>query len=149
MVPEIWSVSNRIFCHFGQFFALLPPNNPKNQNFEKMKKIPRDIIILHMCTINDNHMMHGSWDIESDGQIFLSFWTIFCPFNALTTLKNQISFKIKKTPGDIIILHMCTKNNDRMMYGSWNMVRDRRTDGWTDGQADQWKKVTYRDGYPT
>ena len=60
MVPEIWSVSNRIFCHFGQFFALSPPNNPKNQNFEKMKKIPRDIIILHMCTINDNHMMHGS-----------------------------------------------------------------------------------------
>ena len=23
--PEIWSVTNRIFCHFGPFFALLPP----------------------------------------------------------------------------------------------------------------------------
>ena len=32
---------DRIFCHFGPFFALLtpsPPNNPDKQNFEKMKK---------------------------------------------------------------------------------------------------------------
>ena len=29
------------FCHVGPFFALDPPNNPKNQNFEKMKKTPR------------------------------------------------------------------------------------------------------------
>ena len=32
--------------------------------------------------------------------------------------KNQNSKKIKKTPGDIIILQMCTKNSDHMMYGS-------------------------------
>ena len=32
-----------------------PLNNPKNQNFEKMKKDPRDIIILHKCTMNENH----------------------------------------------------------------------------------------------
>ena len=48
------------FLSFWTVFALLPPNNPKNQNFEKMKKTPRDIIILHMFTINDNHMMYGS-----------------------------------------------------------------------------------------
>ena len=36
---------------------------------------------------------------------------------------------MKKIPGDIIILHMCTKNYDQMMYGSQDMVRDRRTDG--------------------
>ena len=66
MVPQIWSATDRIFCHFGLFFVLLPPNNPKNQNFEKMKKKkqktkkPRDIIMLHMFTINDNHMMYGS-----------------------------------------------------------------------------------------
>ena len=65
MVPEIWSVMDRIFCHFGPFFALLPPNNLKNQSFEKMeggekKKQPGDIIILRMSNINDNHMMYGS-----------------------------------------------------------------------------------------
>ena len=25
MVPEIWSTTERIFCHFGPLFALLPP----------------------------------------------------------------------------------------------------------------------------
>ena len=61
MVPEIWSVTDRIFCDFGPFLAHLPPppNNPENQNFEKMKKLLGDIIILLMCTINDNLMIYG------------------------------------------------------------------------------------------
>ena len=25
MIPEIWSATDRTFCHFGSFFALLPP----------------------------------------------------------------------------------------------------------------------------
>ena len=153
MVPEIWSMTDRIFCHSGPFFAFLhpygprkskfwknekntwryyhftnvyhkwqsydvwflrygvqqteffviwdsflpfyPSNNPKNQNFEKMKKTPGDIIILHKCTINDNHMMYDSWDMEHDGHIFLSFWTIFCTFTPLTT-RNQNFEKWKK-----------------------------------------------------
>ena len=33
------------FCHFGLYFAPLPPNNPENQKFEKMKKAPRGVII--------------------------------------------------------------------------------------------------------
>ena len=36
------------FFSFGPFIALLL----KNQNAEKMKKTPEDIIILQMCTIN-------------------------------------------------------------------------------------------------
>ena len=36
--------------------------------------------------------------------------------------------KKKKTPEDIIILHMCTKSYDHLMYGSWDMFRDGRTD---------------------
>ena len=38
MVPEIWSMADRIFSHFGWFFGLLPPKKPENQNFEKIKK---------------------------------------------------------------------------------------------------------------
>ena len=62
MVPEIWSVTDRIFCHLGSFFALLPYplNNPKNLNFEKLKKSLGDIILFHICTINENHSMYGS-----------------------------------------------------------------------------------------
>ena len=60
MVPEIQSATDKIFCHFGQFIVFLPSKNLKNQNFEKMEKLPGDIIIIHRCNINDNHMMHGS-----------------------------------------------------------------------------------------
>ena len=74
-----WDI-NWIFGHFVLFFALLPSNKMKNQNFEKLKKTPGDIIILHMSTINENYMMCGSWDMECDRQIFFSFWTIFWLF---------------------------------------------------------------------
>ena len=58
---EIWCMTDVIvISHFGLFFALLSPNSPKNQNFEKMLKRPGHIIILHMFTIKDNHMMYGS-----------------------------------------------------------------------------------------
>ena len=43
MVPEISSTTGRTFCHFQPFFPLLHPNNPKNQNFEEMKKKPGEI----------------------------------------------------------------------------------------------------------
>ena len=64
------------FLSFWTIFCPLPPpspNNPKNQSFQKMKKTPRDIITLHMCAINENDMMYGSWDMECDGQDFLLF----------------------------------------------------------------------------
>ena len=50
---------------------------------------------IYMYTINDNHMMYGSWDTEHDGQNFFSIWTIFCPKN-LKNLKNQNLEKMKK-----------------------------------------------------
>ena len=65
MIPEIWSLTDRIFCHFGLLFAFLPPNNPENQNFEKKKKHGA-IIISHICSKNCNQMMYGSWDMVHD-----------------------------------------------------------------------------------
>ena len=56
MVPEIWSATDKPFCHFGPFFAHLPLNNLKNQNFEttRKKRKPGDITILYLCTIHEN-----------------------------------------------------------------------------------------------
>ena len=55
-------------------------------------------------------MLHCPWDVVCDRcNCYFSFWAIFCPF----------------TSGDIITLHMCTKNYDQMMYSSWDMVHDR------------------------
>ena len=48
---------------------------------------------------------------------YFSFWAIFCPFTP-PCLINENFKKMKKTPGDIIILHKCTKNYDQMMYSS-------------------------------
>ena len=47
-----------------------------------------------MCTINDNHMMYGSWVMKCNKQNFLLIWTIFCllpPKN----LKNKNFEKMK------------------------------------------------------
>ena len=53
---------------------------------------------------------------------FLSIFAFLPPSNSL---KNQNFEKMEKTPGDIIILHTCTKHYDQIMFGSWDMVRDR------------------------
>ena len=36
-----------------------------------MKTTSGDIIILRNCTINEDHMMYSSWDMEYDMQNFL------------------------------------------------------------------------------
>ena len=99
-----WQSYDIWFMRYGArqrkiFFILpfYPTNNLENQNFEKMRKRLRYITILHMCTIYDNHIMYGSWNIEHDREIFLTIWTILCPFTSpLTTQKIQILKKNEK-----------------------------------------------------
>ena len=55
-----------------------------------MKNTPGDIIILHLCTKSNNHMIYDSWDMERNRQNCLSFWAIFCHFTSLTTWKIKI-----------------------------------------------------------
>ena len=108
-----------VFCPFTPIWT---------QKIKILKKwTPEEINILQMCTINDSHMMYGSWDMKCQGQNFLSFWSVFCPFTYLTTQKIKILKKIKKKkPGEFIILHICTVNDGHMMYGSWDMKHDRQ-----------------------
>ena len=83
---DVWFL--RYGVQWANFFIILdcfllfyPPNNPKNQNFEKMKKTPGDIIILHMCTKNYDQMMYSSWDMVHDRcNCYFSFWAVCCPF---------------------------------------------------------------------
>ena len=84
-----------------------------------IEKTPGGIIILNMSTINENHMVYDSWDMEHNRQNFFSFWTIFCTFTPASVTTQRC--KMKKTPGDIIILHKCTINDNHMIYGSWDM----------------------------
>ena len=97
----------------------------KNENFKKMKKNPWDIIISHKCTKNHDHTVYGSWDMTCDRcTCYFSFWAILVHFTSLTAQKMKMSKKMKKTPGDVIILHKSTKNHDRMLYCPWDMARD-------------------------
>ena len=73
-------------------------------------------------------MMHGSWDIEHDGQ---NVWTIldhFLPFYPFNNQENQnfeiIIIIIIKMAADIIILNKCIKH-DHMVHCSWDTTSDR------------------------
>ena len=109
-----------IFCPLTPF-----PKNPKHQNFEKMKNITGDIIILQMCTKNHDHMKYGFWDTNWD--IFFCHFGPFLPFYPSNNLENQNLTKMKKASGDVIILHLCPKDHDLMMYASWDMECNRYT----------------------
>ena len=108
------------FVILDHFLAFYPLTTQKI----KIMKTTGDIIILQMCTINENHMMYGSWDMEHDRHNFLSFQAIFLSFYLTDNLKNQNFEKMKKIPGDIIILYLSNTINDHMMYHSWDMERD-------------------------
>ena len=119
------------FVILDHLLLFYPPNNLQSQNFQEIKKASRDTTILQVCTINGNHMMmYASWDLVGERRNFLRFWTVFCPFNPLTTQKIKILKKWIKKPGDIIILRICTINDNHMMYGSWDMERQTTRSLW-------------------
>ena len=113
MVPEIWSKTDIIFCHFGPFFTLLPSKkkNPKKSKFWKNEK-KKYMEISSFYTVYQKSWLYA---------------TLFLRYNAWQML--FLLFIL-----DIIILHMCTKNYDHMMYGSWDMVHNR----WMDEQITKW-----------
>ena len=75
-----------------------------------------------MCTINQDHMMYGSWDIKCKGQSFLSFWAIFLPFDPPNKPKNQNPKKCL----EILSFYTCVLQMTIMMYGSWYIKHDRQ-----------------------
>ena len=132
MLTHIWSATDIIFCHFRPFFAILCNYWPQKLKFGKnVKNTWRYYPFTHV-TINQNHMMYGSWDIKCKGQRYMPFCNFcgFChfiyPLILLTNQKIKILKKWKKKPGDIIILHLCTTNDDHVMYGSWYIKWNRQ-----------------------
>ena len=142
MVPEIWSATDIIFCHLGLFLAFSLPKNLENQNFEKMKKKPRDIIILHKYIKDHDHMLYHSWDMALDRyNFYFSFWAIFYPFIPQQPKRSKLEKKKKRKKQCLEILFY--------IYVPKIMIRWRTvpeiwctTDGWTE-------KVTDRYGHPT
>ena len=90
-VPEIWSEIDKLFFvilgHFLPFY-LSPLMIP---NIKILKKFKKRLEILsfytYMCTINEDHMVYGSWNIRWDRQKFSTFWAIFLSFQPLDKLE--------------------------------------------------------------
>ena len=120
-VPEIWCVTDVVIFHFGQFFTLLTTNSPKNQNFKKMKKsleISSFYILVSEIMII-SYTVPEIWHMTDVIVIF--HFGLFFALLPLMAQKIKTS-RLKKMPGDIIILHKCTKIHDHMLYCSWHMV---------------------------
>ena len=88
-------MTDRNFQHFWGHFLPFSPLKTWKIKILTLKKTPGDIIILHICTINDNHMMYGSGDMDHNRHNFLSFWTISFPFYPHMDPENQ-NFQQKK-----------------------------------------------------
>ena len=80
-----------ILDHFLPFY---PPNNPEHQNYEKLKKTPGDIIILHTCTKNYDHMLY-CWNHLTDVIVIFHFG-LFSPFYPFIAWKIKIYKKWKR-----------------------------------------------------
>ena len=150
MLYWFWDMArDRCNCYFS-FWAIFccftPLTAQKIKTWKKIwKKTSGYIIILHICTKIFDKMLYGSWDMVCDRRTdrcncYFSFWAIFCCFTSLTAQKIKIWKKIwKKTPGYIIILHICTKIYDKNVV--WFLRHGaRRTDGQTDGRTVRQKK---------
>ena len=95
MLFEIWSAIYTNFCYLGPFFALLHHYWLQKLEFRKMSKNPPgDIIPLHMCTKNGDHMMYCSWDIKAGLTEIFVILGHFLPFQPSNNSKNQQSYDV-------------------------------------------------------
>ena len=118
---DVWFLTYKVqrtkfFCHFRQFFGIWPFWQSKKSKFWKIKTMPGDIIILHLCTTNDDHMMYDFWHIKCNRQSFI-FWAIFCIFTSLTIQKIKNLKKWKK----LLDILFCMMIYDVwfLKYGAW------------------------------
>ena len=124
MIHDTWNIKcdRQNFYHIGPFFALSPTRQPGISKFWKNQKTTGDIIIL----THKHHIWKSyGWSLRYGARLTKCFviWDCFCPFTPLMTqkfkiLKNWKKEKQKQKPGDIIILQMCTINDNDMIYGS-------------------------------
>ena len=117
MLTQIWSARADIIS--GDL-ALLLHYWPGKLKFGI--KIPGDIILLRMYTINQDHM-HPWYDVWFNRENYFVILANFLSFYPLTAQKMKI-LKMKKNPGDIIILHKCTKSHDHPLYCSGDVAWD-------------------------
>ena len=126
MLTQIWSATYIIFCHFRPIFALLHHYWPKKWKFRKNVKNTWGYYPF-------THVYHKSkscdvWLLRYKVQWTEFFYILghFLHFDPPNNPENQSFEKLKKMSGDIFILHLCTANDDHMMYGSSDIKHGRQ-----------------------
>ena len=119
IILEIWSVTRRILSFWTVFCPFTLPKDPENQNFEKIKK--NTWRYYHFTNVHHKWQSYDVWFLNYGVQqteffVILDRLLPFCSPNN----PNQI-LKKWKTPRDIIILHMCTinDNHDVWFFRHW------------------------------
>ena len=117
---DVWFLKYRVqrtevFVILDRVLSFYFPNNPKNQNFEKMKK--NNWRYYHFTYVYQNWQSYDVWFLRHWARQteFFVILDHFLPFYPLNNLKNQNFEKTKKTPGDISILHKCTINDNHII----------------------------------
>ena len=107
-----------------EFFVVFCTMILKIKIFKKWKKMSWAIILLQMCTLNQDHMIYGSWNIRCQRYNFLLFW----PFFTLSSPWQPRKSKFWKTEKYTLRYYHFTHVFHKwlMMYGSWDMKRDRQ-----------------------
>ena len=121
---EIWSLTGKIFSHFGPFFAFLL----KKQNFEKKKK--KKSWRYHQLTlVYHKWKSYDVWFLRYKVQRTEFFRDCFLPFRPTSprNLENQNLDKIKKKfSWRYCHLHHKCINENHIMYCFWDMECDRQ-----------------------
>ena len=106
--------------------------NPKNQNSEKIKKNFLEISSFYTCVPNTTTIWGTVPEIQSETNLFCDFGLFFAlyPTPLPSPLhpknpENQNFDKMKKKLGDAIILNLCNKNHNKMMYAYSDMECNR------------------------
>ena len=89
MVPEIWSINNRIFCHFGEFLSLLPPLTTKKskswKNEKKTLKYYYQSVVYNLRTapriFKERHFWWWVTQKGKKGHFFVKYYKGQCPTN--------------------------------------------------------------------
>ena len=120
---DVWFLIWAIFCPFTTPYP--HPTLIPNIKFliKNEKNAWRHYPFIHVYH-NEDHMIYGSWNIRCNRQKFLLFQEIFFALTDLWHPEKSKFYHWEKTPGDII-LFMCTKNDNHMMNGSWDIKHNR------------------------
>ena len=121
----IWCVTDIFFCHFRPFFALSPHYWARKLKIGR--NVKKDLRHYPFTHVYHKWRSYDVWFLgyKARQPKFFVILGHSLPLTLLTNWKIRILKKSKKPPEDIVILHLCTTNDNHMMHGSWDIERNR------------------------